>query len=254
MKFLKFATDLKFGVKVGGSFAAVVALTGIVGGVGAYSVMTLSERMEISKQSTSAIAQLQNLAGKRESFLASRNLEAADAALVDIDTLGQELAVLEERLKSEDTAKIQVAEAAAAVTDFRKIFENVVALTQSQAEKRAQLVEAVSGFEAAAGDILGKATIARIGISSDDTNARKTMVGANKVGQSAASFQEEVLTLQNLFAAAANNAAQIAEVKARLQALSPSAMAMAGNSFDGIDREDFKNLAAKTEEVVAILD
>lgn len=254
MKFLKFATDLKFGVKVGGSFAAVVALTGIVGGVGAYSVMTLSERMEISKQSTSAIAQLQNLAGKRESFLASRNVEAADAALVDIDTLGQELAVLEERLKSEDTAKIQVAEAAAAVTDFRKIFENVVALTQSQAEKRAQLEEAVTGFEAAAGDILGKAIIARIGISSDDTNARKTMVGANKVGQAAASFQEEVLTLQNLFAAAANNAAQIAEVKARLQALSPSAMAMAGNSFDGIDREDFKNLAAKTEEVVAILD
>lgn len=254
MKFLKFATDLKFGVKVGGSFAAVVALTGIVGGVGAYSVMTLTDRMEISKQSTSAIAQLQNLASKRENFLSSMNVETADAALVDINDLSQELSILQARLKGDSTARDQVEEASAAVLEFRAAFEEVVKLTQSQSEKKAQLEKAVAEFEAAAGDILGKAIIARIGISSEDTNARKTMVGANKVGQAAASFQEEVLTLQNLFAAAANNAAQIAEVKTRLQALAPAAMDMAGNSFDGIDRADFKSLAGKTEEVAAIID
>ncbi|WP_299484049.1 methyl-accepting chemotaxis protein [uncultured Roseibium sp.] len=254
MKILKFATDLKFGVKVGGSFAAVVALTGLVGGVGAYSVMTLSDRMEIARQSTSAIAQLQNLASKREDFLASQNIEAANAALVDIDGLGSELATLEKQLAGETLAKNQVEEAAAAVTEFHTAFENVVALTQSQSEKRTRLEEAVRELEAAAADILGKAIIARIGISSDDTNARRTMVSANKVGQAAASYQEQVLTLQNLFSAAANNASQIAEIKTRLDELAPAAMKMASNSFEGIDRAEFKKLSDKTKDVALILE
>ncbi|MES0881885.1 methyl-accepting chemotaxis protein [Roseibium sp. SCP14] len=254
MKFLKFASDLKFGVKVGGSFAAVVALTGIVGGVGAYSVMTLSERMEVAKQSTSTIAQLQNLASKREDFLSSQDLQAAEAALVDIDGLTNELKVLEDQLKGEPQAQIPVAEAASAVSQFHSAFENVVDLTQAQSEKRLELESAVQELETVASDILGKAFLARDGIGAEDTNARKTLVLANKVGQAAAKFQEEALTLQNLFSAAANNAKQIADIRQRIDALAPSAKKMAANTFEGIDPATVRKLAAKTDEIAQTLE
>ena len=254
MNFLKFASDLKFGVKVGGSFAAVVALTGIVGGVGAYSVMTLSERMEVAKQSTSTIAQLQNLASKREDFLSTQDLQAAEAAIVDISTLSSELEVLENQLKSDPQAQVPVAEAAAAVTKFREAFEKVVGLTQTQSEKKAQLESAVQNLEQAASQILGKSLMARDGVSQDETNARKTLVLANKVGQAAAGFQEESLTLQNLFNAAANNAKQLADIKERVAALVPSAKQMAANSFEGVDPGKFSQLAASTAELEQTLD
>ncbi|MES0809068.1 methyl-accepting chemotaxis protein [Roseibium sp. SCPC15] len=254
MKFLKFASDLKFGVKVGGSFAAVVALTGIVGGVGAYSVMTLSERMEVAKQSTSTIAQLQNLASKREDFLSSQDLQAAEAALVDIDGLTNELKVLEDQLKGEPQAQIPVAEAASAVSKFNSAFENVVDLTQAQSDKRIELEGAVQELETVASDILGKAFLARDGIGAEDTNARKTLVLANKVGQAAAKFQEEALTLQNLFSAAANNAKQIAEIRQRIEALAPSAKNMAANTIEGIDPATVRKLAATTDEIAQTLE
>ena len=253
MNFLKFASDLKFGVKVGGSFAAVVALTGIVGGVGAYSVMTLSERMEVAKQSTSTIAQLQNLASKREDFLSSQDLQAAQAALVDIDGLSNELKVLENQLKGEPQAQVPVAEAASAVSKFHGAFEKVVSLTQDQSVKRSQLEGAVQNLETVASDILGKAFLARDGISADDTNARKTLVLANKVSQSAAGFQEEALTLQNLFNAAANNAKQIAEIRQRIEELVPTAKKMSANTFEGIDPATVRKLASTTEEIAQTL-
>ena len=249
MNFLKFASDLKFGVKVGGSFAAVVALTGIVGGVGAYSVMTLSERMEVAKQSTSTIAQLQNLASKRETFLSSQDMEAAGAAITDIDALSRELETLESQLKSDPQAQVPVAEAASAVTNFRKAFEKVVGLTEIKAEKKALLEGAVQNLEKVSSEILGKALMARDGVSQDDSNARKTLVLANKVGQAAAGFQEESLTLQNMFAAAANNAKQLAEIKDRVAQLVPAAKQMAANSFEGVDPGKFQQLAAKTAEL-----
>ncbi|WP_428686991.1 hypothetical protein, partial [Roseibium sp.] len=254
MNFLKIASDMKLGVKVGGSFAAVVALTGIVGGVGAYSVMTLSERMEIAKQSTSTIAQLQNLASKREDFLSTQDLQAADAAIVDISSLSEELGVLETRLKADSRAKIAVTEASSAVSDFRKAFEKVVGLTQTQSAKKAQLEAAVQNLEQAASQILGKSLMARDGVSQDETNARKTLVLANKVGQAAAGFQEEALTLQNLFNAAANNAKQLADIRERVAALAPSAKQMAANSFEGVDPGKFSQLAAKTTELEQTLD
>ncbi len=249
MKILKLASDLRFGVKVGGSFAAVVALTGIVGGVGAYSVMTLSERMEVAKQSTSAIAQLQNLAGKRETFLSSQDLQAAEAALVEIDGLSSELVTLEDQLKREPQAQVSVAEAVGAVSKFRNAFEKVVDLTQTQAAKKSQLENTVLSLEDVSSKILGKALMARDGVSMDDSNARKILVLANKVGQSAGGFQEEVLTLQNLFNAAANNARQIEEITKRTAALIPIAKQMAANSFDGVDPAAFQKLASKTAEV-----
>lgn len=254
MKFLNFASDLKFGVKVGGSFAAVVALTGIVGGVGAYSVMTLSERMEVAKQSTSTIAQLQNLASKREDFLATQDMKSAQATLEDIGILSGELNVLQAQLKSDPQAQAPVEEAAAAVRSFQEAFERVVSLTQTQSEKKAQLESAVQNLEQAASQILGKSLMARDGVSQDETNARKTLVLANKVGQAAAGFQEESLTLQNLFNAAANNAKQLSEIKERVAALVPSAKQMAANSFEGVDPGKFSQLAAKTAELEQTLD
>ncbi|MCK7611256.1 methyl-accepting chemotaxis protein [Roseibium sediminicola] len=254
MKFLNFASDLKFGVKVGGSFAAVVALTGIVGGVGAYSVMTLSERMEVAKQSTSTIAQLQNLASKREDFLSTQDMKSAQATLEDIGILSGELNVLQAQLMSDPQAQAPVEEAAEAVRSFQEAFEKVVGLTQTQSEKQAQLEGAVQNLEQAASQILGKSLMARDGVSQDETNARKTLVLANKVGQAAAGFQEESLTLQNLFNAAANNAKQLADIKERVAALVPSAKQMAANSFEGVDPGKFSQLAAKTAELEQTLD
>ncbi|MEW4460800.1 methyl-accepting chemotaxis protein [Roseibium algicola] len=249
MSFLKFASDLKFGVKVGGSFAAVVALTGIVGGVGAYSVLTLSERMEVAKQSTSAIAQLQNLASKKESFLSSQDLQTAEATISDIGVLSAELETLQNQLKADPEAQDPVAEAATAVKQFREAFEEVVGLTQTQTAKQQQLDGAVQNLEKISSEILGKALMARDGVSQDETNARKTLVLANKVGQAAAGFQEEALTLQNLFNAAANNAKQLSDIKDRVALLVPSAKQMAANSFDGVDPGKFQQLAAKTAEL-----
>jgi len=241
MKFLKFASDLKFGVKVGGSFAAVVALTGIVGGVGAYSVMTLSERMEVAKQSTSTIAQLQNLASKREDFLSTHDMQSAEQTIADIGILSADLDMLQSQLKSDPKAQGPVKEAAEAVSHFREAFTKVVQLTQTQTEKKAQLDDAVRNLEAAASQILGKSLMARDGVSMDETNARRTLVLANKVGQAAAGFQEESLTLQNLFNAAGNNAKQLADIKTRVAALVPAAKRMAANSFEGVDPANFSN-------------
>eukprot|EP00903_Cladosiphon_okamuranus_P001638 g1636.t1 len=254
MNFLKFASDLKFGVKVGGSFAAVVALTGIVGGVGAYSVMTLSERMEVAKQSTSTIAQLQNLASKRENFLSTQDKNSAEEALQSISFLSGELETLQAQLNSDPQAQAPVQEAAKAVNDFGTTFGDVVRLTEAQKEKQSQLDSAVQNLEAAASQILGKSLMARDGVSQDETNARKTLVLANKVGQAAAGFQEESLTLQNLFNAAANNAKQLADIKERVAKLVPSAKQMAANSFEGVDPGKFSQLAAKTAELEQTLD
>lgn len=254
MQFLKFASDLKFGKKVGGSFAAVVALTGIVGSVGAYSVMTLSERMEVAKQSTSAIAQLQNLASQREAFLSSQDIQAAEAAMLDIDALTQELATLETQLMGEPQAQVSVAEAGAAVSQFRESFEQVVSLTQTQATKRTELEGAVGELEKVASEILGKTFFARDGVSADDAHARKTLVQANKVGQAAASFQEETLTLQNIFNGIANNAKQLAAVKERVNALIPTAKKLAASNVDGVDPAAFRALATKTTELSQTLE
>ncbi|WP_208988630.1 methyl-accepting chemotaxis protein [Labrenzia sp. VG12] len=254
MNFLKFASDLKFGVKVGGSFAAVVALTGIVGGVGAYSVMTLSERMEVAKQSTSTIAQLQSLASKRENYLSTQDTASAEEALKSIGSLGGELEILQTQLMADPQAQMPVQEAAKAVRDFGEAFQAVVLLTDAQKEKQAQLDSAVQSLEAAASQILGKSLMARDGVSQDETNARKTLVLANKVGQAAAGFQEESLTLQNLFNAAANNAKQLADIKERVAKLVPSAKQMAANSFEGVDPGKFSQLAAKTAELEQTLD
>ncbi|GAA0771209.1 methyl-accepting chemotaxis protein [Roseibium denhamense] len=254
MKFPNVASDLKLGKKIGGSFATVVALTTLAGGVGAYSVLTLAERMDVARQSTSAIAQLQNLAGKREEFLSSGDLSSAQTAISEIDTLSAELNSLNAQLNGDPVAQTRVTDAMAAVNEFRTIFESTVTLSGAQDDKQQRLEAALMRLRQLSAEILDEAEKARAEFQQQDTLARETIYLANKLGQSAGGIQEEALTLQNLFNESTNSTPKLEEVKTRMAALVPQAKQMTSNSFQGIDKNVVELIASKTEEIAVQID
>ncbi|WP_208994869.1 methyl-accepting chemotaxis protein [Roseibium hamelinense] len=249
----KLANDMKFGKKVGGGFAAVLALTAVVGGVGAFAVSNLSDRIEVTGYSTSAIATLQDLSEKREDFLSRADQSAATATLDGIAELTNALDLLEENLQGDPAANASIGEAREAVSGFRAAFERIISLKAEQGEKRALLDAVLGNLEQTARAISQAAAGERGSLSAKDATARETLFSANKIGQAAAGFQEEALTLQNLFNAAANNAAQLAAVTDRVTALVPAAREIAATEMEGVDPASMRALAERTQSLAETL-
>ncbi|MTH97866.1 methyl-accepting chemotaxis protein [Roseibium sp. RKSG952] len=254
MHLFKRANDIKFGKKVGGGFAAMVALTAVVSGIGALAVRNLSEKVEVTGYSTTAISTLQNVAGSRENYLSSLDERAAEDAFAELGDLTGHLDLLARDLHNDPDSLAVIADARTAIADFRSVFETMLELTSQQNQRRILLEAVLANLEKTAGSIASAAGSERRKFGRQVVKTRETLFLANKVGQAASGFQEEALTLQNLFNEAANSPAKLAEVKDRASAMVPLATEIAEKPLEGVDPAGTQSLAELTQELVGQLE
>lgn len=253
MKIKKFASNLKFGHKVGGGFATVLALTAIVGGVGAYAVHNLSDQMEVAEHSTTAIAHLQKLTEDRERFLNRQDMKAADATLLGLKELSTELTTLETRLKNDPAAQSSVVSASTAIDGFQSSFERIIGLKAEQALKRNELEATLNEFERISNFIASEAEAIRVKVGENYKASQDVLFEANKVGRAASDFQETVLTLNNQFSLAGTNAKLVSDVKDGVLKLVPVAEELSMARLEGVDTALLSNVSMKTTHLARTL-
>lgn len=253
MQIKKFVSNLKFGHKVGGGFATVLALTGIVGGVGAYAVHNLTDRMEVAGHSTSAIAHLQKLSEDRASFLSSQDQKAADATLAGLSALNSELGTLKTRLADDPGSQLSIDSASAAIAGFQSSFERIINLKATQTQNRRDLETTLNQFEGIAHSIAVSAEQIRDAVSSENKATQDVLFVANEVGRTASDFQEQVLTLRTAFVTAGNNTQQITAVKDGVLKLVPVSEELSMARLDGVDTALLSDVSMKTMQLARTL-
>ncbi|ADZ72130.1 methyl-accepting chemotaxis protein [Polymorphum gilvum] len=243
--------NLKFGVKVGGGFAAVLLLTATVGAVGAYSVLNLSGRFHVAEQSTAVMAMLQDADAKRQAFMVRGERDLAQQTAEALDALSVGLEELKTRLAGNAAGEAGVAEASDAVTRFGSTFDDVRHLFGDQARQRMILDGALSEL-----DVLARAIDASVGklrgsAGEAATTARNTLLSANRIGRTAATLQEETLAIRDLFKEAEEtfDNDKMIEAWKLAEALVPAAAGMKDAIIEGIDPGGIDALATQASDL-----
>jgi len=115
---LKWLVDLRFGLKVGGGFFAILALTAIVGLVGFQAITGLSSLFAVADRAAQVANQVRAVSLKRENYLGAPNADAAADVRLQIREMTAALDALTSATAHDPVAQSQVSAAKAAVDKF----------------------------------------------------------------------------------------------------------------------------------------
>ena len=135
MSFLRRLTDIGFSYKVGGGFAAMMVLTGLVGAVGTLAILEFRQQSDVSERSIAVLDQLQQVSNLRESYLSNRQPEEADQVVQGLGTLKQRLSDLRQSVEAEGSTSEGVDAALGNVEAFEKEFQATVAVIGDQKKR-----------------------------------------------------------------------------------------------------------------------
>jgi len=241
----KWLNDLNFGLKVGGGFVAILAVTAIVGGVGFSAIVNLAGRFDIADQSTAVSQKLQETSVAREHFLEARDQASATAAVDAISSLQSSLMDLERSVAADPVARADVAQAITAVDGFAETFDGVVTDSFNQQERLASLLESTRALENQAASISETVAEAEARVSSVAFQANSDLDDANQLARTIFTIQEEAYSIQLLYLAARGNLAGEDLERAQLMAreLVPSTKNLTYQTITGIERRSLSQLA-----------
>ncbi|MTI05126.1 methyl-accepting chemotaxis protein [Roseibium denhamense] len=247
-KVLKLLTDLKFGFKVGGGFAAILLLAGVIGLVGYLAINSLSSRFVIADRSSAAAAQVQSVSLSREDFLNAPSPALADTTRQEIDKLNEALEVLASEVASDPDAREQVANARDAVTGFRQTFDEVVEQKSQQQLRMNSLQESAINLEQLSSQIFEAVAAAEKQVSAEVFAANGTLDDANNMQRSIFELQQEVAAIQAAYLKSNGNLdGENLEIAEKVAAdLVDRTREMRYRQIEGIERKTVSKLASET--------
>ncbi len=248
---LKLLGNLRFSVKVGGGFAAIILLTAAVGAAGTFAILGLKEQFGVSEKATTVMARLQEVSAGREAYLTSRSPELAEAEVDKIAQLENDLINLQQAVVGNETASTDVDGAIQAVDRLKLEFNNVTQMIVEQEGLVENLTTSVGKLEALS-------TMVDNQIQSISRNAQRsaqqaaTIRGqADEIGRTVATIQQQSLQVQYLFLQSTTSTATEALEQATTLAaqLAENSAKLAEIKVAGINQENLQQLAAKTAEL-----
>lgn len=245
MRPLKWIADLRFGYKVGGGFVAILLLTAIVGGVGGFAIMGLSQRMAVTDHAAAVTEQLQAVSADREAFLESRDLAIAGQTDASITALIDELATLKNSVANDPDTAEQVSAAIDAVTAFSGTYKDVTTLVASQGDKLETLNGALSVLEGVANDISDEVFRIEQKAGQVVSHADNSLATAKTMMNLAFGIQENALQIKILFQEAGGslNGDKMHEALDKARDIIPNANTLKALSIDGVAETDLAALA-----------
>ncbi|GGB57729.1 hypothetical protein GCM10011316_32240 [Roseibium aquae] len=242
---IKKLNDLRFGVKVGGGFVAILAVTAIVGAVGFSAIVTLTEKFEVAGQSTTVAQHLQETSVARETFLKQRDEANASKTRTAIADLQDALETLRKSVATEPEAVSDVEAAITGVSEFGATFDGVVTDSFNQKEQLAALLEATRALEDHAASISETVATAEIRVSAVAFKANNDLEGANQLAGAIYAVQEQgyVIKLLNLAARGNLGGADLETALNMSRELVTATKALTYQSIAGIDRASISLLA-----------
>lgn len=242
VSFVKWMSDLRIAVKVGGGFAAMVTLTAVVGGIGAYSVQGLSEQTRTSASATAALAQLQEVTAAKEQYLDSRSAAAAQLVADEIDALKRQLADLKQA--GADLAAVSAADTA--VDAFLTDFSGVTSAIGEQQQQVSRLLSSASKLENLSAEIGDVMLTQQRSATEEVKTATRTRDRADKASRLLADVQQQALEIQNLLllASRAGDVELLQQARDRAAAMAEAAAAAGAVKGSGLDEAAVAELAA----------
>lgn len=126
--------NIRFSIKVGGGFAAMVVLTAAIGGLGTLSIQQLRDQSSVNASAAEAVAELQEVSAKREAYLQSRDEAAAQSTAEEITRLKDALTSLSGKLPGSPEGQEAVNRSLQAVEKLSGEFQAVVDAIAGQQE------------------------------------------------------------------------------------------------------------------------
>ncbi|GAB4513915.1 MAG: hypothetical protein Tsb0019_11540 [Roseibium sp.] len=254
-RILSVLTDLKFGLKVGGGFFAVLLLTAVVGGVGFLAIHNLSSRFVVADQASKVAAQVQATSLLREDYLNNPSSDLAASVQDSIAKLEAELGVLSGELSGDAAAEEQVTGAGAAISEFGETFAQVVDQTRQQSERLATLQKSTEDLEALSAKISGAVDAEEKTISAEARSANERLDDTNELQRSVFELKDEVVAVNMLYLKGNGNLEGESLTRAIDYAshLAEVATKLASTKIEGIDHETVGNLAAQSNTLHEVL-
>nr|WP_246476105.1 methyl-accepting chemotaxis protein [Roseibium litorale] len=190
--------NVRFSVKVGGGFAAMVVLTAAIGGLGTLSIQKLRDQSAVNASAAAAVAQLQEVSAAREIYLQSRDASAAEAAVTEIARLREALEGLMTILADVPEARSAVSRSEAAVDQLSVEFQAVVDAVAGQQASSSQMLKSVSKLEALGTSISDQMTAIEQSAKGVAKTADSKRTRADKVSRMLADIQDRALELDRL--------------------------------------------------------
>ena len=198
MALLQSLRDLGFSYKVGGGFAIMIVLTGVVGAVGTMAIRLSGDQSSINEQSVVILDQLQNLSSEREHFLSSRDDADAKAVEENVATLRDALLTLGNTVEGDKEARQDVEQGLQAVNRLETEFSAVVQVIGEQKQRVANLMRSSSL-------LMGKATDIASYLSNTKRTAQKALKKANGSQDRAERVARMVIFIKDLASKINNN-------------------------------------------------
>ncbi|WP_417688094.1 methyl-accepting chemotaxis protein [Roseibium sp.] len=255
-KILSTFNNVRIGLKLGGGFAAVLLLTGIVGAVGAFAVNGLANRFESADQAMKVSAKLQNATNLSAEHLRSRDGASKESTVNAIVGLNAELNTLKKSVGGDATAEQSVAEASSAVEGLRSTFLDLTDALDKRDSSQTEVNTALANLGAVAIAVDGQVNKVRAEAVHAADLAKETQENASKVGQIAAAMGEGAVIVQNLYNEAGNSTSgpKMQEAKARADELYANADILKSAQIEGITADELNQLADAAADLATKID
>ncbi|MFN4010117.1 MAG: methyl-accepting chemotaxis protein [Pannonibacter sp.] len=231
--FIKWLSGVRISAKVGGGFAAMVTLTTLVGGIGAFSVLGLSEQTHTSAAATAALAGLQEVTAVKEVYLDTREPAAADLVVSHLDALKGHLRDL--KAAGADASAVDAANIA--VDGLAANFSAVTSAIDEQQQQIGRLLASSSKIENLSTEIGDVMLTQQRGAAEEVKSASRTRDRADKAARLLAQVQEQALEVQNLLliAGRAGDADVLQQARDKAQAMVEASAAAGAVKGSGLD-------------------
>ena len=178
---LKRLANLGFSVKVGGGFAAMIVLTGIVGIVGILAILNFTKQTEINESSIAVLNQLQSVSQKREAYLLDNSGKNAGAVTEGITSLKQRLQDLSSSLSDQPQAAADLSNAVSKVEALNLEFQSTSKAIEGQKANVSALLQSVA-------KLVGNSEAISVHLSNMQREAGKLAKTANSAQSRAEKF------------------------------------------------------------------
>ncbi len=252
-KIINAFNNLRIGHKVSGGFGAVLLLTGLVGGVGAFAVHGLADRFESAEQAMTVGTALQQVSERRAQYLRTGDEAAQTEAVQSIDRLSSELATLKTKVMGEPTAETSVSEAITAVQSLKTTFVNLTGALAKREASRSEVDAALTDLGAIAVAIENEVGGMRSEALKASEVAKTTQENASKIGQIAAELGEGAILVENLYneAGTSTTGPKMEAAKAKADELAKQAEIIKSAKIDGITADELAELGASAAMLAA---
>jgi len=253
---MRWLVDLRFGLKVGGGFFAILALTAVVGAVGFQAIVNLSSRFAIADKSAQVATQVRSISLKRENYLTSPNADNAQDVRLQITRVTEALNALASAAGNDAGAQAQVSSAKAAVDKFAATFDEVVGQTDQQTQGFTVLQASTASLETLASTIRDAVVVEERKIHDQAEAADKDLKTAGVMLKTATEFQENINKIQDM-AKESGGTFVIEGYLEKAQSISKSindkSVELSSGSIAGVDSSIFSKLADSSRQLSSSL-